>query len=236
MPEVSYNQSLTNQNFYGFGVIQATPFNNLDSQMDLKMEKGGNPCIKEEIRYEPTRKVRKSEDNYIKEYINESINNLNYDKRQAINLEQGLTHIEYQENQNLDFDNDGDLDVDLARTNMPKNEKAEHYIERMEQTIDMNQGAEPHHSIDQQIQESSIKKDEKEHTIIEPTLKDPVDPERKVKFAGEQELPKKYEKPQNQLLEPTAQPSDKKIRMADGVVMGAGALALAMMIMGRATN
>jgi len=233
--EVAYNQSLRGADYYGFGVIQATPMNNLNSFPEqIQDNRGGNPCEKNALQYQPHEKVNRNVKNHYQNYLEESAMMMNYDERQQVDLDRGLNMVETAENQNLDFDGDGEMDMNLMDTKFPTisestKEDLQVMMDNLPQEDDKNDPP-----AESQIQEKSVKVNEAENVIIQPHMK--VEDPRKGELAGEQVEVKKYEKPQNQLLAPTSVPTNKAITTADGVVMGAGALALAMMIMGRATS
>ena len=215
--EVSYNQALKGENYYGFGIIQATPMDNLDAQGDMIMDnRGGNPCLKEEIRTDQKLKVDKNKGkNYYSDYLNEPISKLNFDERQEYNMDEGVRMVNEAENQNLDFDEDGVMDYKIPTT-IVNNKKAEEVKEQLE---------EPPEALP----------DKAEPVIKESHLQDPVNPETAKVFGGEQAETKTYEKAQNELESVTANISDNKIRTSEMIQMGAGAMALAMLVMSRAT-
>jgi len=227
MREVAYNQSVRGENYYGFGVIQATPFNNLNEQAELEMTRGGNPCMKEEILYEPNQKVPRNAPNNYKMIIEEPSMKMNYDQRAEQSLDRGVMFTENVENQNLDFDGDGELDMDFIGR-MVNNDKSEELQDLKQSEV----------TLDQPIEEKSVKVNEVEKPIIESHNKIVNEKAPGIELAGEQEVPKTYEKPKNELKSVTAKRSDTveglgNMKMADGIAIGAGALALAFMVLGR---
>ncbi len=233
MPEVAYNQSLRGENYYGFGIIQQTPFNDLDSVPELTMTRGGNPCMKEEILYQPHEKVMRNAPNNFKKIVEEPSMKMNYEDRQEQDLDRGVMFAEMAENQNLDFDGDGDLDMDFIGR-MVNNEKANDAVELMDALPEVAEELQGGAVGQQEIQEKSVKSAEPETVIKESHKKIVNEKAPAVELAGEQEVPKPYEKPRNELKSVSAKRSEKdKFKMSDGVVAGAGAMALALMILGR---
>ena len=231
MPEVAYNQSLTNSNYYGFGTISLINKPNLDSMPSMinAGTRGGNYCSKENIKYGLREKVNRSAQNHLTDYMNESVDDLNFEEKVQINNDKGLEYSEMAETQNLDFDGDGVLDMDLYNLNIISNEKSEEVNDGYSAAPEEAVTEEP----EQKLEEKSVNIAEKEE-VIEESHSEIINPKTKsAELASEQEKPKSYEIPKNELKSVTANISNKQISMADGVVMGAGGLALAMMIMGR---
>lgn len=228
---VAFNQSMRGQDYWGFGIIQQTPFNNLDSKPDNMMMKGGNPCMKEEIRYRPKEKVHRTQNNTYTDYFNESVDDYNYEEKQQLDLDRGLAYQENAENQNLDFDNDGRPDINLEDTKFIVNPKATEATEALMEGLDYS-NEDQHHPIEQELDPDPPSKPIKEDAEEAPVN---IHGGGKEELGGEQEMVKKYEKPRNQLKSVEANRNNKStMSMADGVIMGAGSLALAMMILGRA--
>ena len=220
MPEVPYNQAL-NTEFYGLGVITNTSKPNLDME-PMSMLKGGIPCEKEPIGYPPLEKVNKNFTNNYEDYLNESINKLNFMDRSEDRLDRGLEMIESTENQNFDFDRDGMPDLDLSNYYNPVDNNSEEFKEELDKIPIDNSELSIQKTADQIIEEKPIEKKEQEVLIKNPQME----------LDGQQK-PKTYEKPQNELKEKTANISDKSISGVEGVQMGIAGLALAMLLMGK---
>jgi len=222
--EVAFNQSLRGENYYGYGIITATPMNNLDNIPELEMQKGGKPCDKQEVLYGLHEKVARNAPNNYKMIVEEPSMKMNYNQRQEEDLDRGVAFVEAVENQNLDFDNDGELDIDLGDTRMVNNEKADEVNELIRQLAEDTPA----------LAEASTKTNEPEKVIKEEHKKIVNQKASGIELASEQDHPKPYEKAKNELKSVEANLSNKnRFSMGDGVVAGAGAMALALMIMGR---
>ncbi len=222
--EVPFNQSLRGENYYGYGIITATPMNNLDNIPELEMQKGGKPCDKQEVLYGLHEKVARNAPNNYKMILEDSTMKMNYNQRQEEDLDRGVAFVEGVENQNLDFDGDGELDINLEDTRMVNNEKADEVNELIRQLAEDTPA----------LPEASTKTNEPEKVIKEEHKKIVNQKAPKEELASEQEQPKPYEKPKNELKSVEANLSNKnRFNLGDGVVMGAGGLALALMLLGR---
>ena len=213
MKQVAYNQALKNSDFYGYGIVQ-----NRQISLDLPgmaMMKGGIPCEKRPITYPPNEKVNRNYTNNFENYLNQPIDSLNFEERADDRVNRGLTFAENNPNENYDFDGDGVPDLDLFNHSVINDPKSAEVAETLQETPEEDEEAE------QQIEEKSTKVNEPEVVMKEPELK-----------SVEQQLLKK-ETPQNELKDVTANATDKQISMSDGVIMGVGGLALAMMILGK---
>jgi len=212
MPEVAYNQALTNKDYYGYGIVSNRSVNlNLPGQ---KMMKGGIPCDKRPISYPPKEKVNRNYDNHYEDYLNESIDSLNFEERNEDRLERGLSFSQNNPNENFDFNNDGIPDLNLFDYKMPTDGKSAEVLDDLVNEPDKENEPQP-------IAEKSTKVAEPIVSVKEPELKS----------IEQQEL--KKETPQNQLKDVTANATDKQISMSDGIIMGIGGLALATLILGR---
>ena len=229
--EVSYNQSVSNQDWYGYGVVQVRK-PNLDMTAN-RMPKGGVYCDKEPIRYNPHEKVMPNAPNHFKDYMNDSIDSLNFEERAEERVETGLLFTDGAATENLDFDMDGVPDMDMYDLKVVPNKKATEVAEDMAEVASGEAIAEVEAPINH-IEEKSVKFKEPE-VVVKESHMEIVNPKTKsAELASEQEKPKTFEKPHNDMKSVTANISNKQISMSDGIIMGAGGLAMAMMIMGRA--
>jgi len=213
--EVPYNHALTNQEFYGFGIVQRSPVN-LDSR-PMEMMKGGIRCDKQPITYPVHEKVNKNFKNHYTDYLNESIDSLNFEERADDQLDRGLSFAEAAPNENFDYDGDGRPDLDLNNYYLPNDKKSAEVADDF-----VVENPEKEEEPQQKIEEKSTK-------VIEAPV---VEKESELQ-SDEQQKPKTFEKNQNDLKSVTANLKDKTIMSSDGILVGLGGLALGMMLMGR---
>ena len=197
------------EEFYGSGIIQNTVPQNLDSVNVLKHERN---VTKEPIRVDGKEKVNKIRgDNYYKDYMKEPLNKQNYGKRDDVHFDEAVNYLEPAENQNLDFDGDGNEDLSYGAGLLQglMGEAAAEVAEEIQEGED-------------KLEEKSIKEVAKEKPIIE----------------GERVLQGQEKQPtmegnKDVKLKNTDTTTNKEMKMGDMVSMGAGALAVAMMLMGK---
>ena len=213
--EVPYNHALTNQEFYGFGVVQRRPVN-LDSR-PMSMTKGGIRCDKQPISYPPLEKVNKNFKNHYTNYLNDSVDNLNFEERADEQLDRGLSFAEAAPNENFDFSGNGRPDLDLNNYYLPMDKKSAEVADDF-----VVENVEKEEEPQKKIEEKSTK-------VIEAPV---VEKESELQSI-EQQKPKTFEKPQNELKSVTANIKDKQITMSDGILVGLGGLALGALMMGR---
>lgn len=191
------------EEFYGSGIITNTVPANLDSIKVLKHERN---VTKEPIRIPANQKVNKVlGQNYYKDYLKESTDEQNYDEAQQLHFQQAINFIEPVENQNLDFDGDGNPDMDYG-----------------DGIINSLMGEDLEEE-EQQIKEKSIKEKVNEKPIIES--------ERQLQ--GQQKQPTMEGNKDNKLKNTDNRTNKEVMRMGDMVALGAGALAVAMMVMSK---
>lgn len=197
-----------NTNIYGVGIIKNTMKPNLDAQPILMGERG---CVKDPIYVNDKLKVHPTMGkNYYKDFMNESVNNLNYEEREDYRVDEGINYLESVENQNLDFDGDGQEDFDMGMGVM-SNEKAEEVQEEI---------AKP-----EALEEKSVK--------IQEPIKAHIEPVEKLEHIDKKNP---LEVNKDEKLNNTSTMKDSQIRSADMLVMASGAVALAMMVLGKATS
>lgn len=199
------------EDYYGFGTIQNTVPEDLDS---LKPMKGERDVCKEVINIDPKIKVDKDKgDNQFKKYIEEPVDKLNFGERERINFDTAIEFLEPMENQNLDFDGD----------NQPDFNYGDGFLKGVEASKAMEAGKDLGEAEgEQQLEEKPVAQVVKEKPIMEP--------ERELKA---QESRPTMEGNKDNRLKNTDNAKDSQIKMADGVIMAAGALAVAMMVMGK---
>lgn len=216
MPEVPYNHALSNQEFYGYGVVQRRAVT-LDMP-PMAMTKGGIRCDKQPISYPPHEKVNKNYKNYYTDYLNESIDSLNFDERAEDQLARGLDFAENNPNENFDYDGDGRPDLDLNNYSLPNDIKSAEVADEL-----VVENPEREEEPQQKIEEKS--------TIV--TEAPVVEKEGELQSI-EQQKPKTYETPKNELKTVTATINDKSIMSSDGILPALGGLALGLLFMSRA--
>ncbi len=221
---------MNNQDYYGYGVIQ-NPYNMSLNTPNNAMKQGGSQIVKEPMGYQFGEKVNKDAPNRYQVYFAESVDKQNYDENAQVKLDRGLDYSEHAENQNLDFDNDGEPDLDF---------------QEMRAIIENRETDEEAQKILEDIKEANIEKEDilqpndplEEKSIGKQTIRDKMQDKPLIETSNNellgQDQPLKWEKPRNELKENTANHSPKQISMADGVVMATGGMALAMMLLSRA--
>jgi len=195
--------------FYGFGVIQNTSDTNLDDREPMKDERCGD---KYPIYTDGKIKVNKKlGENYYKDFMNEPVSQLNYEKRKELNFKSAVDFIEPTANENLDFDGNGEPDINFDDEVMIRGLLADNSNEAAENIEDPNN-----------IEPESVEEKKQEKPIIE------GERELQGQETGKREIVNKERKLNN-----TDTKSDNQIKMSDGVIMAAGGLAMALMVMGR---
>ena len=198
--------------FYGSGVIKNTAAPNIDAIQSLIGERSVD---KDPIRINPQIKVHKNlAPNYYKDYMNESIDNTNFEEREDYNLNEAAEFLEPQPNENLDFDGNGQPDYSYGSGTLG-GKHAE----------DAEDAGELIHDGEEKIEEHSIKEAPKHEIIKEAVANKELMDEPK---SNPMEVNKDVK-----LNTTDTRTNRQTLGMADGVVMGAGALAMALMVMGR---
>ena len=208
MPEVSYNQSLRPDNYWGYGVIKTQTKPNLDNRPMYKDEYG---VQKQPIWYDPKVKVHKNQNNYLQDFIEEPISKLNFEERLDYHTDIGLDKMEVDTNEDLDFDGDGVGDAEYGG-GVVSNKKAEEYQETIEEA---EHKCEPEQSL-------------KEKSVVVKEVEKPIK-ENAQELQG-QDKTRNYEKNQNDLKSVNGM---KDTSIGDMLVMGAGAASIAMLLFGR---
>ena len=216
--------AMRNQDFYGYGVINQSIQANLDQRQNA-MLKGGNQIIKEPISYPPHEKVNKNFQNYLQDYLSESVDTPNLMKKEQNILERGVSFVENSIRENKDFDGDGRPDLDLSIYNDPGNKKEAVILDEVVEDLN-DENPEFNKTVDAELAEHDIKTKQKEKVIKE---------EQVVLTEQEDDL-KKKEVVQINNKKDTDLTRDKpisKMSLSDGITIGAGGLALASMFFGR---
>jgi len=197
------------EEFYGFGIIQNTSDPGLDDRERMMNEMGGD---KQPIYISGKTKVNKDMGkNYYKDYLDEKVSDLNFEERRELNFDEAVEFMEPQANEDLDFDGDGDADMDYGAGTLQGMvaDKAEEAAE------DIQQG-------EIQMEAKPVNEAHQEKPIIES--------ERVLQGQQKQQT---MEGNKDIKLKNSDTTKDSTIKMSDGLIMGAGGLALALMIMGR---
>ncbi len=197
------------EEFYGFGIIQNTSDPGLDDRERMMNEMGGD---KQPIYISGKTKVNKDMGkNYYKDYLDEKVSDLNFEERRELNFDEAVEFMEPQANEDLDFDGDGDGDMEYGSGILQGAvaDKAEEAAE------DIQQG-------EIQMEAKPVNEAHQEKPIIES--------ERVLQGQQKQQT---MEGNKDIKLKNSDTTKDSTIKMSDGLIMGAGGLALALMIMGR---
>jgi len=197
------------EEFYGFGIIQNTSDPGLDDRERMMNEMGGD---KQPIYISGKTKVNKDMGkNYYKDYLDEKVSDLNFEERRELNFDEAVEFMEPQANEDLDFDGDGDADMDYGAGTLQGMvaDKAEEAGE------DIQQG-------EIQMEAKPVNKAHQEKPIVESE-----------RVLQGQEKQQTMEVNKDIKLKNSDTTKDSSIKMSDGLIMGAGGLALALMIMGR---
>jgi len=197
------------EEFYGFGIIQNTSDPGLDDRERMMNEMGGD---KQPIYISGKTKVNKDMGkNYYKDYLDEKVSDLNFEERRELNFDEAVEFMEPQANEDLDFDGDGDGDMEYGSGILQGAvaDKAEEAAE------DIQQG-------EIQMEAKPVNVAHQEKPIMES--------ERVLQGQQKQQT---MEGNKDIKLKNSDTTKDSTIKMSDGLIMGAGGLALALMIMGR---
>lgn len=202
----------TPENIYGYGILKNVIAVGRDSMLPLPKEN-----IQKDVIYtNPNMKLDSSKgQNYFKDYMNDPVSKQNYDEAEDYSVDQGIKFLEALPNINLDTDGDGLPDMVLGQGLLQGNqaEKATEVQEEMK--MDVVEVEQP------KIEEESIEKKEVEKPLIESTTKlQNIDNNTNVQPNRQNKLNDTNSKSFN-------------ISASEGVVLGAGALSLALMAFGK---
>ena len=195
--------------FYGSGVIMNTMRPSLDERKPLIHQR---EVHKDPIRIAPDIKVHPTlGKNYIKDFQEESIDKLNYDERDELQLNQAIDYLEAQPNEDFDFDGDGQTDFVYSEGEL-RGKQAEHADEVGEM---IEEG-------ENKIEEKSIEEAPKHEIIKDVKANEELKDEPKEILNGNKDV----------RLNNIDARSNESIKLSDMLTIGTGSLALAMMLMG----
>ena len=195
------------QEMYGVGILNNLVAVGKNSMLPLRDER----IDKEMIYTDAKLKVDKNKGtNYFKQYMNDPTSKLNYDQQEDLHLQEGMDYLESLPNINLDYDLDGKPDFQYGEALNAKKEE-ENYSEDV---VDDDQPVEP-------IKEKSVEVKDVEKPIIESTAKLMHTDD------NTNEQPNRDDKLKN------TDTGKFNISMGEGVIIGSGLLASALMVFGR---
>ena len=196
-------------NFYGSGVIKNTMAPDLDSREPLINQREVHKDaihIRDNIKVHPTMGK-----NYYKDYMNDSVDNLNYNERESIQINDSVQYLEALPNEDYDFDGDGQTDFEYSSGELEgiqanHSEEAGEKIEKGEEIIEEKSTKEiPKHEIIKDVKANNELMDEEKN------------------INGNKDL----------RLNNIDARTDDSIKLSDMITIGSGSLALAMMLMGK---
>ena len=195
------------QAMYGYGILNNLVAVGKNSMLPLKEERTDKQMIYTDakLKVDPIKGT-----NYFKEYMNDPTSKQNFDQQEDHHLEEGMTYLESLPNINLDYDNDGVPDHQYGEPLSASSEEEDYD----EDVVNDDMPVEP-------LKEKSLEVKDVEKPIIESTAKLMHNDD------NSNVQPNRDEKLKN------TDTGKFNISMSEGVIMGSGLLASALMLFGR---